>query len=80
MAAISLSISRGTSDSDFATGAQSVTVGANAPAAGDVEVRFSSASLAAGLTTREANELMGLLWQFIIKANIQDAAALWPNV
>lgn len=81
MAAISVSLSRGASESDLGqAGAQTVTLGTNAPAAGDVEIRFSNASLTAGLTTREAKELIEILWRFLIGGYIQDGSAVWPNL
>lgn len=79
MAAISVSISRGSSDNDLGVaGAQTVTAATNAPGAGDVEIRFSSASLAAGLTVREAEELIEILWRFV-SDNTRNAS-LWPNI
>lgn len=87
MAAISLSIARGTGESDLGqAGSQSVTVGSSAPGAGDVEVRFSSAALAGsatgqGMTSREAKELLDIIWRFILEGYVQDgASAVWPNL
>jgi hypothetical protein len=81
MAAVSLSIARGAAEADVAaSGTQSVTVGALAPNAGDVEIRFSSAGLAAGLTSREIKELIEVLWRYAIDGKVQGGSAVLPGL
>lgn len=81
MAAISLSVARGVGiDYVEGSGSQTVTVAANAPAAGDIEVRFSSAALAAGLTSREAREAVNIIFRYILDALVKGGTAIWPNV
>lgn len=81
MAAISASIARGASESDLGqSGAGSVTFGTNAPAAGDVEIRFSSAALAAGMTTKEIKILADIIWRVIVDSYVTTGTAQWPNL
>lgn len=78
MAAISFSIARGAGIQTVAAGSQSVTAATNAPAAGDVEIRLSSAALAAGLTQREVRELAEIIIAFIMDP-VQNAN-VFPNL
>lgn len=82
MAAVSAYISRGLSEGiTGASGSQNVVFGTSAPGSGDVEIRFGSTALGAGLTLREAKELVEIIWREFENSNVQSPASPeWPNI
>jgi hypothetical protein len=79
MAALSYSMSYGGTDNDLAAGAQTVTVGSSAPGSGDIEVRLSSAALAAGMTMRSVKEALDIIWRQIYGSSVYTGTD-FPNV
>lgn len=68
MAAVSFSLTRGTTIDTLAAGSQTVTEGTSAPGAGDIELRITDPATIPW-TKREIKEAMDVFYRFLQDAN-----------